>query len=287
MNTCARCNKKLGFSDNRFGFDIVSYDNALQAGLFSEFRDKKICNSCKRELLESKGIKYKGALGIYRGSKRINELCSELNATQNGSNPVSMLPHEIGSVILWQKDEVYVDNIKCKEFIENKTVAFGANIVRNGFLVVTNQRILFTCKLGFMSKTYGITYGINLEDIMSVSAGKVGFNDKLVILDKNSQHRDYVQPSINSFSPKINSAISKRKEHLHSQKEKERVHIVLDFSSLKETMFKGGIIMSTYNCPKCNGTVEIPEAGKVIFCQYCNTPIKPIDIFERIKSFIQ
>ena len=119
MNTCARCNKKLGFYDSRYNASI-SYKNASQAGLFSEFRDKRICISCQHGLLESKGIKYKGALGSYQGSKRIKELCSELNATQNGSNPASMLPPEVGSEILWQKDEVYVDNIKCKEFIENK-----------------------------------------------------------------------------------------------------------------------------------------------------------------------
>jgi primosomal protein N' len=51
-------------------------------------------------------------------------------------------------------------------------------------------------------------------------------------------------------------------------------------------MESGGIIMSAYNCPKCNGILEIPENGKVLFCQYCGTPIKPVDIFERIKEFL-
>lgn len=70
-------------------------------------------------------------------------------------------------------------------------------------------------------------------------------------------------------------------------KDKGRVQIVLDFSSLKDVMSKGGLVMSTYKCPNCNGMVDIPEAGKVLVCKYCSTPIKPVDIFERIKSLMQ
>ncbi len=70
-------------------------------------------------------------------------------------------------------------------------------------------------------------------------------------------------------------------------KEKANVQIILDFSSLKDVMSKGGLVMSTYKCPNCNGMVNIPVAGKVLVCQYCGTPIKPVDIFEKIKSLIQ
>ncbi len=69
--------------------------------------------------------------------------------------------------------------------------------------------------------------------------------------------------------------------------DKTNIQIILDFSSLKDIMAKGGLIMATYKCPNCNGMVNIPEAGKVLVCQYCGTPIKPVDIFEKIKSLIQ
>lgn len=71
------------------------------------------------------------------------------------------------------------------------------------------------------------------------------------------------------------------------EKEKGSVQIILDFSSLKDVMSKGGLVMSTYKCPNCSGMVDIPEAGKVLVCKYCNTPIKPVDIFEKIKSLMQ
>jgi uncharacterized Zn finger protein (UPF0148 family) len=70
-------------------------------------------------------------------------------------------------------------------------------------------------------------------------------------------------------------------------KDKTNVQIIIDFSSLKDVMSKGGLVMTTYKCPNCNGMVNIPEAGKVLVCQYCGTPIKPVDIFEKIKSLIQ
>ena len=34
-------------------------------------------------------------------------------------------------------------------------------------------------------------------------------------------------------------------------------------------------------------SVPFPDHGKVLVREYCNTPIKPIDIFEEIKSLIE
>lgn len=80
-----------------------------------------------------------------------------------------------------------------------------------------------------------------------------------------------------------------RKKCLNGEMEKDKanVQVILDFSSLKDVMSKGGIVMTTHKCPNCNGMVDIPETGKVLICKYCGTPIKPVDIFEKIKSLIQ
>jgi hypothetical protein len=278
MDSCAKCGKELGFRDRHDC--IISYRNALRQGLFSEYKDKKVCLSCQRDLLDSKGIKYRGLLGQKQGMARINELSSMSPPTHTA------LDEKVNKAILWQKDEVYVSCMSCQEFFEDTTQTFGARVGHKGFLVITNQRVLFACKLGFMAKDYGITYGANLEDIVSVSPGKFGFNDKLIILDKNNQRKDFINPNIQSLIPTINSAITERKSYLQAEKQKEHVQIILDFSSLKDVMAKGGIVMSTYNCPKCNAMVDIPEGGKIMFCKYCGTPIKPVDIFDRIKSLL-
>lgn len=69
--------------------------------------------------------------------------------------------------------------------------------------------------------------------------------------------------------------------------EPQNVQIIVDFSSLKDEMAKGGVVMTTYKCPNCNGTVDIPETGKTLICKFCGTPIKAVDIFDRIKSLIE
>ena len=110
----------------------------------------------------------------------------------------------VRGAILWQKDEApYAWLDSCQEFIEDKSQAggiFGARVGHKGFVVITNQRILFACKMGRLAKDYAVTYGVDLEDVMSVSHGRFGFNDKLVILERQGSHRDYVKPKIQSLS---------------------------------------------------------------------------------------
>jgi len=66
-----------------------------------------------------------------------------------------------------------------------------------------------------------------------------------------------------------------------------RVQVNMDFSSLKDVMVRGGLVMTTYNCPNCGGMINIPETGQVLVCKYCGIQIKPVDIFEKIKSLIR
>lgn len=191
-----------------------------------------------------------------------------------------------GESVAFQRDEVPLKWMGgCQEFFGDKE--WSKKVGRKGFVIVTNQRVLFACKMGFFSSNYGVTYAVNLENIMSTSFGKFGFNDKLVILEKSGQLTEFIKPKIQSLTPVITEAMSKRKEELQAQKKKERVHIVLDFTSLKDTMEKGGLIMSTFKCPNCRASLHLPDHGKVLICEYCNTPIKPIDIFEKIKSLIE
>jgi hypothetical protein len=98
----------------------------------------------------------------------------------------------------------------------------------------------------------------------------------------SSINSDYSIGSKNTIDRWVNLINKARMEN-----EKECVQIIIDFSSLKEVMAKGGIVMTSYKCPECNGKLDVPEAGKVLICSYCGTPIKPVDIFEKIKSLIQ
>jgi len=57
MTKCGKCGNQLGFLESH---DILlAYRTALNKGLFPEYRGKKLCYSCQRELLDSKGIEYR------------------------------------------------------------------------------------------------------------------------------------------------------------------------------------------------------------------------------------
>ena len=57
-----------------------------------------------------------------------------------------------------------------------------------------------------------------------------------------------------------------------------------DFADLKATLTESGIVMSAFNCPKCDKMNDIPETGKLLICKHCGNPIKPKDIYEKIKE---
>lgn len=59
---------------------------------------------------------------------------------------------------------------------------------------------------------------------------------------------------------------------------------ISDFVGLKDFLIKNGIVMSVFNCPKCNNMVGIPDKGKLLICEHCGQPIKPNEIAEKIKS---
>lgn len=218
-------------------------------------------------------------------TQSVNYSINNQQATSPTQSHIALSP-EVNNAILWQRDEIPLEKVECQEFFEDCTVYLGARVGHKGHLVVTNQRLLFVCKLGFLAKDYAVMYGITLENIINVSQGRFGFNNKLVILENNNQHKDFVRPNIQSIIPIINSAITSRKNVLMAEKQKEHVQIILDFSSLKDVMFKGGLVMTTYKCPNCSGILKLPEEGKILMCEYCGTPIKPVDIFEKIKSLI-
>ena len=67
---------------------------------------------------------------------------------------------------------------------------------------------------------------------------------------------------------------------------KKRVNINIDFSSIKECLKNGGVVMQTFKCPGCGASLEFPENTDITTCQFCGNKIKAVDLFERIKSII-
>ncbi len=85
----------------------------------------------------------------------------------------------------------------------------------------------------------------------------------------------------------IETTTQNRTKEIQREKTGKRIQVVLDFSSLKKTIEKGGVIMTPFKCPSCNAMLPLPDHGKLLICEYCNAPIKAIDLFEKIKSLLE
>lgn len=200
----------------------------------------------------------------------------------------------INKAIVWQKDEFPVGKATCKQLYRT-VMGLSTGMAPDGFMVVTNQRVIVVCKNGMFSRSHNMSYSANLEDITSIAMGKAGWVDTLMIMQTGQgiefSDLNSFKPSIRALFPIFNNAISQRKNQIRLEQEKERakerVQIVLDFSALKDVMSKGGMVMTTYKCPNCGGKLELPESGQVLNCKYCGVPIKPVDVFDKIKDLLQ
>ncbi len=61
---------------------------------------------------------------------------------------------------------------------------------------------------------------------------------------------------------------------------------IADFAALNCYLKDNGVVMSAFNCPKCNSMIDIPEEGKVLVCRHCGNPVKPADVYEKAKALI-
>lgn len=60
----------------------------------------------------------------------------------------------------------------------------------------------------------------------------------------------------------------------------------IDFSSIKEYLKNGGVVMQTFKCPGCGAALEFPDNVDTTTCQFCGAKIKAVDLFEKIKSIL-
>jgi len=55
--------------------------------------------------------------------------------------------------------------------------------------------------------------------------------------------------------------------------------------SLHEHMKNSGLVITAFNCPKCEASLKLPHEGKEIICDYCKTVVYAKEVFEKIKRF--
>ena len=136
--------------------------------------------------------------------------------------PIESKSYTWGGSVDFQEDEAPFKWMNdCNEYFEDREL--GMKLGRKGFLILTNQRLLFASKTEWHPNDYEVTYSIDLKDIVSVSPGKAGRNDKITVIGNNDQVNAFTKYYIHALVPLINNAILRRKEHLELQIKKGNV----------------------------------------------------------------
>lgn len=158
-----------------------------------------------------------------------------------------------------------------------------------GVLILTNQRLIWLEAKGIFGKSYHAGLSIPLENVKGTSFG--GSIRKFVTIADNDESYLFHLSGVGDlefpvFRQMVTFQMSQRKAALESQKKQERVHVMLDFSFLRQYMEKGGMVVQTFKCSNCGAPIQIPQSGNAVNCSHCQTPQHVDDIFEKVKSLI-
>jgi hypothetical protein len=161
----------------------------------------------------------------------------------------------------------------------------------SGKLTLTNKRLVFEHASGILSKRNYTTLNLPLDGIENFSV-EGAFMKKLAVYAKKGyvgsfpMRLEFSVREPNQWQYLVSSALNARIETIETERKRERVQIVLDFTALKEYMGRGGLALQTTRCPECGAPLRLPESGNQIQCQHCGNTLQAQDIFEKIKSLI-
>jgi transcription elongation factor Elf1 len=164
----------------------------------------------------------------------------------------------------------------------------GEYVPSYGSLILTNQRILWFEKHKTLPQMKLIDT-VLFEDVTQILQKHFTDYEGVDIKDNKGNTYSYRLARMLEYpscKPLIEKAIQERKEQIKSQKMKERIHVVLDFSFLKDYMKKGGLVLQTFRCPHCNAPVKLPSSGNQTECKHCGNTVYAQDIFEKVKELI-
>lgn len=87
------------------------------------------------------------------------------------------------------------------------------------------------------------------------------------------------------FANSLSEAVSNKRVKNKLQPPKN-TSTIIDFSSIKEYLKNGGVVMQTFKCPGCGAALEFPDNVDTTTCQYCGNKIKAVDLFEKIRNLV-
>lgn len=129
------------------------------------------------------------------------------------------------------------------------------------------------------------------ERLLRGVAIKINHNggQSLIQLKKITALDDSSRPMIEYKPEQLIEILNENIKEKHKQDEmrQSNVQLVLDFSFLKSSMEKGGVIISQIKCPSCGSAITLPTSGVSGKCAYCGMEYYAQDVFEKIKDLIK
>ena len=218
------------------------------------------------------------------------------------TNPIILPPSLQGVIILKPRESI---NWIWRCSRNRRIIVPGGqrNQIEPGFLIASNQRIIFIKASGLFSKAYSVNEVICYENVGGVSYSDgilnkvISINDQqggeakslklIALFEVNSVTLEKTKPaSLQSIQELLTHFANNRQQEIDEEKKKDRIQYVLDFSFLKKEMEKGGLVVQTIKCPSCSAGISIPAAGNNMKCPYCGSMVYAQDVFDKMKALI-
>ena len=165
-----------------------------------------------------------------------------------------------------------------------------------GALLLTSRRLIWLEKrrTGVWKPviSFQVAKEISLENVKGISGESGDSNTwdalkKVSIVDNSGENLfNLLYGFVELLKPMIEDAVRMRRDEIESERRKDKVHVMLDFSFLKTYMEKGGLIMQVLKCPECGASVSFPNSGNETECSHCGKVIYAQDVFEKVKSIL-
>jgi len=175
------------------------------------------------------------------------------------------------------RDRFYGLDLKGRKNFIEAYIKYENDYVENiasAKLYLTNKRLLII--------RWGLLKVIPLEKIISI---KVFDEDSMIPrLDFETTLREDW-----GFSIRIPEAAKLREAIVHYRSERIREiesekKVAVDFSSIRDLLQKGGIVLYTLKCPNCGAPLELPESGNKTKCEHCGATVYAEDILKKLRE---
>ncbi|ABL78774.1 TFIIB-type zinc ribbon-containing protein [Thermofilum pendens] len=76
-----------------------------------------------------------------------------------------------------------------------------------------------------------------------------------------------------------------RAERVRSLEKREKPAV--DFSSIRDILERGGVVVYTVKCPVCGAPLKLPETGRETKCSYCGATVYAEDVLGKLKELLE